>query len=432
MVITPPVGVDLHGYAGREGPAVGVHDDLYCRALVLDDGLTRLALMAFDLLGIDFDLDRALRTAVGEAAGLPPDNVLLNCSHTHAGPAVAGLAGMGEPNASYLAELRRRAAECAAAAAAKAAPASLRLAAAPLRAGINRRERGPDGVIRLGRNPAGLCDQSVRVLSVDAADGRPAAILFHHACHGTTLGGDNRLITAEWMGAACRRIAERVDGAVPMFFQGCCGAINPDAAQHSFEEVERIGADAAAAVLSALDTLAPIAASPLAARLSRVELPLVDPPHPDAARADLAKAQADVKAAQESGAHPYWVRALGALVSRAERILEMSERGVKGQTLPFAVQAMRVGDLGIAALSGEVFLEFAHEIERQSPAPHTLVLGYSNGCTGYVPTAEAMAEGGYEARESFGWYGTLPLAPSAGAEMVAAALRALGDLWRQP
>ena len=62
--ITPPVGVDLAGYAHREGPSVGLHDDLWCRALVLDDGDARLALIALDLLSADFELDGLLRAAV--------------------------------------------------------------------------------------------------------------------------------------------------------------------------------------------------------------------------------------------------------------------------------------------------------------------------------------------------------------------------------
>ena len=83
-------------------------------------------------------------------------------------------------------------------------------------------------------------------------------------------------------------------------------------------------------------------------------------------------------------------------------------------------------------------------ITRQGGAPATVQVGaprgrmdlgklsrllwYTNGCTGYVPTAEAMAEGGYEAADSFRWYGTLALAPEAGERMAAAALRLLRSL----
>src|SRR5688572_26675066 len=94
-VITPPLGVDLTGYGGRPGPASGVHSDLYARALVLELGDTRLALVALDVLGLDFDLVRQTRMLVEQATGIPGERVLLNASHTHAGPAVNSLRGLG-------------------------------------------------------------------------------------------------------------------------------------------------------------------------------------------------------------------------------------------------------------------------------------------------------------------------------------------------
>ena len=77
-----------------------------------------------------------------------------------------------------------------------------------------------------------------------------------------------------------------------------------------------------------------------------------------------------------------------------------------------------------------MFFEFAQEIEARSPFRHTLVLGVSNGCTCYIPTRQAFAEGGYEAKDSFRWYGIPPLAPHAGEVMAAAAIRMLNDLWK--
>ncbi len=429
-IITPPVGVDLSGYADRPGPAEAIHDDLHCRALLLDDGRARLALLALDLLGVDFPLDRAIRDAVAEAGGLPTQHVLVNCSHTHAGPATSRLVGMGSADEAYLATLPARAAEAVARALAQLAPVRLSYAEGPAKAGINRRQRRPDGIY-LGPNPEGLCDDRVRVLRVEAEGAAdPLAVVFQHACHGTTLGGANRQITAEWMGVACRSLAARL-GATPLFLQGCCGEINPEAREHSFSELTRIGEEMAAAVLRALDSAQPLPGVPLAARLETIELPLQDPPTPDVAQAHVARAEQQLAAAQREGAHPYWVQALQGLLHHARRIAALSESGAADLRLPFAVQAMRIGDLGLVALSGEVFFELAQAVVRSSPFPHTFVLGCSNGCTGYVPTAEAFDEGGYEVDLSFRYYGTLPLAPHAGDQMVAAASAMLRGLWEE-
>jgi hypothetical protein len=435
--ITPPVGVDLSGYAHREGPSLAVHDDLWCRALVLEEGAARLAIISLDLLGLDFALDAATRQSVAQAAEIPPEQVLLNCSHTHAGPAVARLRSLGAPNEGYVASLPGLVAEAVSEAAGRLRPAVAAFGRAPGRAGINRRERTPTGAIAIGRNPEGLTDEWVRVLRLSDPDGRPStrpagkpiAVLFNHACHGTTLGGENREITAEWMGAACQALRARLGGeVVPMFLQGCCGQINPDREERSFAQVARIGDKIADSVLAAMEVAQPIAGR-LASRLERIQLPLQDPPDLPTARARLAEAERQAESARDAqSVHPYYLRALEELVAYARNVVGLSERGARGLRLPFAVQAMALGDLGVVALSGEVFLDFALQIEAESPFPRTMVLGYSNGCTGYVPTAQAFTEGGYEPDLSFRYYGTLPLAPEAGEEMARAALGLLREL----
>jgi hypothetical protein len=425
--ITPPVGVDLSGYAGRPGPSAGLHDDLWCRALVLDDGARRVGLVTLDVLGVDFELDAAIREAA--SAEVPADHLLINCSHTHAGPSTTDLDRRVAADHGYLSQLPGRVAAVVAEAISRLAPAVLRYGSTPARIGINRRERTPDGRITIGRNPAGLVDEEIRAVRVEAPSGNPLAVVFHHACHGTTLGGENRIISGDWMGAACTCLKQRT-GVPALFLQGCAGQTNPDASERTFEEVARLGETACEAVLRALDAAEPMSGEPLAAVRERIALPLQDPPDPEQARTGLARAEGAVAQARVEGAHAYWVRSLESCLPLARRIVELADQGATGLTLPFAVQAVRVGELALVGLSGEVFLEFAHQIAAASPFPHTWALGYSNGCECYVPTAEAFAEGGYEAEDSFRWYGTLPLAPQAGEEMVAAAARVLAQVRR--
>jgi hypothetical protein len=64
------------------------------------------------------------------------------------------------------------------------------------------------------------------------------------------------------------------------------------------------------------------------------------------------------------------------------------------------VQVFRIGDLALVAHAAETFTEIGQAIKQGSPAPHTLFAGYSTGCVGYLPTAEAHAEGGYEVEEA--------------------------------
>ena len=85
--------------------------------------------------------------------------------------------------------------------------------------------------------------------------------------------------------------------------------------------------------------------------------------------------------------------------------------------------------IGIVAVNGEPFAELSLEVKRRSPLPHTIFLGYSNGCLGYLPTPEAFAEGGMEVDESVRNYLLpAPFTPQWGPAVVEMALEALNSL----
>ncbi|MBN1458392.1 MAG: neutral/alkaline non-lysosomal ceramidase N-terminal domain-containing protein [Armatimonadetes bacterium] len=433
--ITPPVGVDLSGFGFREGPSEGVHDDLFCRVLVLDDGLTRLAVAGMDLLRLKPELEVEMRQAVAAAADCRPEAVLLNCSHTHAGPDTGGLEALGTPHEEYVRTLPKLAASTAATAVDNLEPATLHYGEAPLRIGVDRREVGDDGVVRFGRNPEGIADSVVRVLAAKGQTSGKQSVLFHHACHGTALKGDNRLISADWIGAAAQSLQRDLGSDTQsIFLQGCCGQLNPDVGDNTFDEMTRIGEETAAAVKTALASSQPMEGTPLGARLARIGLPLQEPMEPAEADKLLGRRRGDVARAKSNGWHPYVVRALEHLVAHAETMVERARRPDSGDTngLPFVVQALRIGDLGLAAMSAEVFFEFSQVVQEESHFAHTWVLAYTNGCLCYVPTPAAYAEGGYEADDSFAWYGVLPLAPTAGGRLAEVASQLLREVYEEP
>ena len=92
-------------------------------------------------------------------------------------------------------------------------------------------------------------------------------------------------------------------------------------------------------------------------------------------------------------------------------MLELARTGAKDLTRRFDVTALRIGPGAIVGLPGEVLVEYAGWIERDSPFTPTIVPAYTNGMVGYVATASAIARGGYEVDSSFDYYGGLPLRP---------------------
>lgn len=109
--ITPEVGCCLAGY-GPEDVSVKKQDDLYMSGLVADDGKDRIAVVSFDLLGLDGWYSRRVRERCAKILGIGPEAVLFTCTHTHLGPETRTRSdGKGQINTAYLAMLEEALAE---------------------------------------------------------------------------------------------------------------------------------------------------------------------------------------------------------------------------------------------------------------------------------------------------------------------------------
>lgn len=336
--ITPPVGVHMMGYADRTTPAVGVRDELYASAVAISDGGPPVVILALDLTFLDRDEVAELK---GRIQGVAPERVLINTSHTHAGPMVVRRPGLTY-EASYVEAMLAQSARAAAAAARDLAPATLSVGSAPVDIGLNRRERIADGRIILGVNLEGprLAEATVWRLERASADD---IVLFTIPVHGTTLGPENLMISAEWMGAAVRDVEAHAPGVRAIFLLGCAGDQNPYREQRSFEQVDAHGRAAAAAVRAAMAAARRIEGTPLRNVAFDADLPLED-----------------------------------------------------GETDACPLHGLRLGQALLLGLGGEPFVEYALYVRQRARAESTMVLGYTDGTVGYLPTQAAFAEGGYE------------------------------------
>jgi len=346
--ITPPLGIRMVGYASRTEGAADVHDDLFVNAVAIEHGDERVALLTYDICLLSIEQADEFKAALLEATGLEPERVLLNTTHTHAGPALGGREESPMQD-EYRAEVIRQSVRALRVALADASPAVLSAGAAPLDIGCNRRERMADGKVWLGENPDGPTLHEVDVWRF-AREHKPDVVLFSAPVHGTTLGEWNLSITGEWMGRAIQRLECGGAGARFVFLQGCGADQNPystkrDGVRGTFGEMEQHAAAAAAAVRQALSHM----------------------------------------------------RNLGALPVRAvTRTAELPPKEEDGEPKLLRLHGIRLGDAMLVAMSAEVFVEYALFGREASPAQATLVLGYSNGNVGYLPTAAAYPEGGYE------------------------------------
>ena len=427
LIITPPVGAPTLGTIQR---STGVHDDLYARALVLDDSRKRVAILSLDLIGMDFVLSDRIRDAVRERTGI--EVTLVHCTHNHSAPftipwSVLGSRWLSGPGKTWRDELVPKLAELVAQAHANSEAVVLRAGRAPVHIGTNRRLES-DGSIVMKPNPDGPVVPWVDVLRVDRLDGSPSAILFSHAAHPVIIHGSSRLISAEFPGFAARKLKERLGGnVITMFGQAFAGDINGDplrgglaAAEHAGEVLAEAAFEAALNSknippqefkITAVHTLLPLQPLPSENECSQV-LRTAEEQFANRYGQDVfddeqlwnmqdesgaAKSQQESMAAddvQPMEGKAWWmidtVLCLRDLLDKIERRDE--------QPLRFEACMLRIGDYwSLLAATHELFAEYQLILDQAAPTEHNLMLAYTNGCESYIPMDRDLALGGYEA-----------------------------------
>jgi hypothetical protein len=193
------------------------------------------------------------------------------------------------------------------------------------------------------------------------------------------------------------------------FLQGCAG--NANVKVHGDEEqATLVGRRLAEAVLGASRAARPSGTSHLRMVTHTVRLPWGKIHTAEEARALLEK-----KGKQDRRTADW-----------AEAVCRAHERGSIKPCAEVIVQAMRVGDGVFVALPGEVFLEIGLAIKQRASVENLFVAAYANSCeVGYIPTAAAFSEGGYEVDVAPYYYGLFQLSPDCEKILVDSALKAV-------
>lgn len=387
-IINPPKGIFLIGYGDRTRGNTGIHDDLTATALVLSDGKTRLAMVALDMLAInEFVVDR-VRTR------LAPVEVLICCSHTHSGPIAYAGAGSPHKNRKYIDALVDNIVSAVLEAEAGEIPARLEYACGLAGIAINRREKMPDGRMEIGRNPQGVVDRSVQVVSFFKENGDRLATLVNFACHGTVLGPDNLLVSADWIGAM-RREVETELGGLAFFLQGATANLNPDMYwddARAFEMVTEQGRSVAEAVLTAVGAGSKVFQG-IPLKIERVEAWLPT----ETAVAGSRPPKNYGKPLLAMAKLPGWLAFLAdPLLDQRYPWKPRIEARDGYWSVPMRVNVVRIGELVLVSFAAETFTEIGLRIKQNSPARHTLFTSLTDGCISYLHTTDSHSEGGYE------------------------------------
>lgn len=443
--ITPHIGGDIIG-GFHPFPSKQVHDELWARSLVLDDGETRIGLVICDLIGLSEPLCAEARRLVEEQSGLPAKNLLLAATHTH-----SACSALGTNRFAYRQELddyqrfvARRIADSVRTATANLAPAQIGWGTAqeprhvfnrrwfmrpgsipqnPLGGQDQVKMNPPRGSADLVK-PAGPTDPEICFLAARSPDGRPIALLANYSLHYVGGVGPGH-ISADYFGMFGDRIqqllgADRLDPPfVAMLSNGTSGNINnidftmPSEKLPPYAKMRQVANDVAAAVHRAYQALEWRDSVPLRAAFVEPEIGFRHPTPQDLQRAKDLLAQRKPDDKKPTLEEIY-----------AERITRMADYPERA---PIALQAFRIGDLAIGTIPCEVFVETGLELKRRSPFKPTFTVSLAHGYFGYLPTPEHHRLGGYET-----WLGTNRLVPDAEPQIVDTLLGLFARLHERP
>ncbi len=403
---TPPVGIYLMGYGNREQGNIGARDELYVTTLVLGDEQPRVALLTVDHTFINTRIIQEIQTRIEAMTGIPEAGVFVSCSHTHAGPIGYADERSKAEDRAYITFLIEQLVASAVEATQTMQPVHLCGGTDESHININRREMR-DGVMIIGQNPDGPVDHSVQVVQVVNEAEKPLATLVNYACHPVVLGNNNRLASADWVGAM-RQEVEQTTGALCLFFQGTTADINPrkmDWARDNWDEVEEQGLATAEGVKRALGKLTPLETGTIETQQETIWLKLMPTQgYTDLMRSFFNKATSDEEIANQLHDEFPWYT-------------EIEER-VDGFYSPVRVGILKMGDWAIATMETEPFAETGLAIKAASPAKMTFTVGYSNGCNSYLPPESAYVQGGYEVETAALFYGLPAPFAAGGAEII--------------
>ncbi len=420
--ITPKLGAHMAGYF-TDRLADDVHDELHAKAIVLENGETALAIVVLDLIVILKEDLAVMKARASELTGIPAENIFVSATHTHTGPAPCGLLGAPRDE-EYMAWLPEHAADAVKLAYNRLQPARFGHASGSCPEEThNRRWHMKDGSVRTnpGRQnpellrPAGPTDPEVAVAVFVDDEYNPIAALANYSLHYVG-GGSGTAISADYF-AAFGKALQRMAGSqfVAIMANGCCGDINnidftsaatPD--PYPYYSVERVADVVAARAHGAWRQIRDFEADvELGAATEMIDFRRRESTDEELQEARQMLADAET---HEPGDVVY-----------ANEILEVDEEPL---VTPTPIMGLRIGELGIVGMPGEIFVEYGLAVKDASPFARTMTVERANDYLGYCATDVALEEGGYETR----------LARSAKAaagtekQMVEAAVRVLNGL----
>jgi len=399
--ISPPIGAPLAGFAARQGVCEGIHDELFSRALVLENNGKAVAIISLDVLAVSAEFVEKVRSRIEGRTGIKKNTIMIAATHTHAGPVTIRtfFNPDGALDATYMNSLADAIEDSVAAAWENKFEARIGVGSGHVDGiGVNRRTEDKKPI-----------DDEIGIIKVEDTTGTVRGVLINYSCHPTVLGSDNLLATGDFPYFAVDTIEKEFGGNnFAMFVNGTQGNISMGHSSElsaigiitpgrTFEHAEELGEKLGKAAIDAIKKIETTDSPKIETSVLTARLPLKALPGTASAAASLNAAQERLAEVSANGAVPeQLMKAKSNLLYASITDYYASETStLPDGVLPAELQMLRIDDALFLAIPAEVFVEIGLELKKR--AQHkTYIVGIANGYIGYLPTAASYPAGGYE------------------------------------
>lgn len=423
---TPPLGLELGGFhrpPGQERRIRGIRQRTQVRALVLKLGETQLAILSLDVATVSSEMAKRVQQQVAQKLGIAAENVRLCATHTHSMPSFVFCRQWGAIPVDYMHEVERKCVEAVALAREDLAPARVSLGKSrTVKANFNRTTnpfKTDEQFTKESTDSDRWLDTMLHVLLVERSGGKRSLAWYHFSAHAVCYADEQA--GPDWPGEVADRVRAKY-GLQPSFLQGHIGDVNPGDGDPWRGDIRDTVGPVFEAFCRAMDQLKAVPVDSLRSIT-----------HPFAVPLDLelfGRWLEEYRRDPGKCATGNWVDA---------GFAEDWYRGNVGRNpskthLPIELTAVRLGPIGLLLHPAELYSYYGLAIRRDSPFADTLVVGYTNGCIGYLPDPRAYASD--PKTKQAGEYAAIvvpkildipPYRPTAAREMTAAAIGLLKE-----
>lgn len=351
-VITPNPLLPVSGGIGTPKPATIKQGDLYARALVLEKGSTRIAIVNIDNLGWPSVLGDRSRALI---KGIAPENILIGVTHTHSAPDAYGFPdekGQSHTDLKYLDWCVQQIADAVNEAVKNLEPASLKIAVDEAKGKIAYNYYAPD-----------LYDPRCGIIQAIATSGKnknkPIATLVNYAIHPEIIGSSQGILSPDLCGPLYHRIESKA-GGVALFMNSAQGGmvtadnrLEKGGEANDWEECVRIGE------LLADEALRIVAGAPV-------------------------QNNPDLYCASKTIRFPIDSEIMKYILSHSP--LKLAGKNTDTDFATTQINLLNIGTAQVLTVPGEALPNIGYYVKRHMPTRHPFLFGLTNDAFGYILT----------------------------------------------